>query len=142
MGLSKPQKMQMYRNRSAVAIPVEVLQKCRTKHNNKLQQSSRTICNSHLPPTISLEHIRFNNVLKSRTRNQEDHPVLLKQMTLNIMNVIPPEVLTIYSDDSSLGKAESGVFNSKCEEVLKSEIIAIAKAMNYAIKTLNVTFGY
>ncbi|GFY74321.1 hypothetical protein TNIN_319941 [Trichonephila inaurata madagascariensis] len=69
-------------------------------------------------PKVLLEHIHFNDVLKSHTSQQEDHPILLKQMASKVVKHIRPEVLTIFTDSSNFegGRAGSGIFISNYEE--------------------------
>ncbi|XP_055934983.1 uncharacterized protein LOC129964259 [Argiope bruennichi] len=65
-----------------------------------------------LPPTMLLRDISFNDELTSPANKQVDHPDLLKQLALEVVNSILSGVLVIYTDASKMedGRTESGVF--------------------------------
>ncbi|XP_055932087.1 uncharacterized protein LOC129962366 [Argiope bruennichi] len=105
-----------------------------------------------LPPTVPLRGISFNDELRSPVNKQVDHPDLLKQLDLEVVNSIPSGALVIYTDGSKMedDRTGSGVFiNSNDSEVrisiqtpyncsvFRSEIIAIVTALNYAQTTDN-----
>ncbi|GFW52116.1 RNase H domain-containing protein [Trichonephila clavipes] len=86
----------------------------------------------------------------SLTNKQENHPILLKQLALEVINDTFPDVLTIYTNGSKFkdGRGRSDVFISNYERdnkfstgscdfcsVFRSEIIAVDKALEYAVTT-------
>ncbi|GIY48561.1 putative RNA-directed DNA polymerase from transposon BS [Caerostris extrusa] len=58
-----------------------------------------------LTPTTVLSNVTFNEDLKVKFIKHEEHPELLRQLALEIINNISPRALIIYTDRS---KSDSG----------------------------------
>ncbi|GIY62128.1 uncharacterized protein CEXT_71491 [Caerostris extrusa] len=65
-----------------------------------------------LTPTAVLSNVTFNEDLKVKFIKHEVHPVLLRQLALEIINNISARALVIYTDGSKSdsGRTDSGIF--------------------------------
>ncbi|GIY93243.1 RNase H domain-containing protein [Caerostris extrusa] len=100
-----------------------------------------------LTPTTILSNVTFNEDLKVKFIKHEEHPELLRQLTLEIINNISPRALVIYTDGSKSdsGRTGSGIFmkttgefryrfrNPDHSSVFRSELTAISEALSLAL---------
>ncbi|GIX97120.1 RNase H domain-containing protein [Caerostris extrusa] len=101
-----------------------------------------------LTPTTVHSNVIFNEDLKAKFIKHEEHPELLRQLALEILNNISPRALVIYTDGSksdsgrtSRGicmKTSTGEFryrfrNPDHSSVFRSELTAISEALSLAL---------
>ncbi|GIZ00100.1 RNase H domain-containing protein [Caerostris extrusa] len=101
-----------------------------------------------LTPTTVLSNVTFNEDLKVNFIIHEEHPKLLRQLALEIINNISPRDLVIYTDGSKSvsGRTGKGIFmktstgefryrfrNPDHSSVFRSELIAISEALSLAL---------
>ncbi|GIY22525.1 RNase H domain-containing protein [Caerostris extrusa] len=101
-----------------------------------------------LIPTTVLSNETFNEDLKVKFIKHEEHPELLRQLALEIINNISPRALVIYTDGSKSdsGRTGSGIFmktstgefryrfrNLDHSSIFRSELIAISEALSLAL---------
>ncbi|GIY24391.1 RNase H domain-containing protein [Caerostris extrusa] len=101
-----------------------------------------------LTPTTVLSNVTFNEDLKVKFIKHEEHPELLRQLALEIINNISPRALAIYTDGSKSdsGRTGSGIFmktstgefryhfrNPDHSSVFRSELTAISEALSLAL---------
>ncbi|GIX83498.1 putative RNA-directed DNA polymerase from transposon BS [Caerostris extrusa] len=102
-----------------------------------------------LTPTTVLSNATFNEDLKVKFIKHEEHPELLRQLALEIINNISPRALVIYTDGSKSdsGRTGSGIFmktstgefryrfrNPDHSSVFRSELTAISEALSLAFR--------
>ncbi|GIY33113.1 putative RNA-directed DNA polymerase from transposon BS [Caerostris extrusa] len=100
-----------------------------------------------LTPTTVLSNVTFKD-LKVKFIKHEEHPELLRQLALEIINNISPRALVIYTDGSKSdsGRTGSGIFmktstgefryrfrNPDHSSVFRSELTAISEALSLAL---------
>ncbi|GBO08654.1 hypothetical protein AVEN_52717-1 [Araneus ventricosus] len=104
---------------------------------------------SCLTPNTSLDRVSFNDQLLSSAPKHTQHPEMMRQLSLELINNIPSQALVLYTDgsksdsgrtDSSVyAKAEDGlVFRCRFRNpdncsVFRSEHFAIREALNFAL---------
>ncbi|GIY14824.1 solute carrier family 2, facilitated glucose transporter member 12 [Caerostris extrusa] len=101
-----------------------------------------------LTPTTVLSNSTFNEDLKVKFIKHEEHPELLRQLALEIINNISPRALVIYTDGSKSdsGRTGSRIFmktstgefryrfrNPDHSSVFRSELTAISEALSLAL---------
>ncbi|GIY81317.1 putative RNA-directed DNA polymerase from transposon BS [Caerostris extrusa] len=101
-----------------------------------------------LTPTTVLSNVTFNEDLKVKFIKHEEHPELLRQLVLEIINNISPRALVIYTDGSKSdsGRTGSGIFmktstgefryrfrNPDHSSVFRSELTAISEALSLTL---------
>ncbi|GIY47537.1 putative RNA-directed DNA polymerase from transposon BS [Caerostris extrusa] len=109
-----------------------------------------------LTPTTILSNVTFNEDLKVKFIKHEEHPELLRQLALEIINNISPRALVIYTDGSKSdsGRTGSGIFmktstrefryrfrNPDHSSVFRSELTAISEALSLALDFKIPDFG-
>ncbi|GFS54938.1 RNase H domain-containing protein, partial [Trichonephila inaurata madagascariensis] len=69
---------------------------------------------SCITPIDSFNHVEFREELLTSTPKHSSHPELLRQHALEVLNDIPDQALTIYTDGSrsDTGRAGSGTFSN------------------------------
>ncbi|GIY01197.1 RNase H domain-containing protein [Caerostris extrusa] len=105
-----------------------------------------------LTPTTVLSNVTFNEDLKVKFIKHEEHPELLRQLALEIINNISSWALVIYTDGSKSdsGRTGSGIFmktstgefryrfrNPNHSSVFRSELSAISEALSLALDFKN-----
>lgn len=101
-----------------------------------------------LTPTTTLSNVTFNEDLKMNFTKQNEHPELLRQISLEVINSIPSRALVFYTDGSrsDTGRTGSGVLmktsteehrysfrNPDHSSVFRSELVAIKEALDLAL---------
>ncbi|GFS62510.1 RNase H domain-containing protein [Trichonephila clavipes] len=104
---------------------------------------------SCITPIDSFNHVEFQEELLTSTPKHSSHPELLRQLALEVINVIPDQALIIYTDGSSkTDRAGSGIFSNTpgndvkisirnpdhCS-VFRSELIAISGTLDHALNS-------
>ncbi|KFM63752.1 Phosphate-regulating neutral endopeptidase, partial [Stegodyphus mimosarum] len=99
-------------------------------------------------PNTSFNHVNIREELSTNIVKGNHHMELLRYMAFEIINDIPAQALVIYTDGSrsDKGRAGSGIYcntpegdircsirNSDHCSVFRSELIAIRKALDYAL---------
>ncbi|GBO41118.1 hypothetical protein AVEN_122941-1 [Araneus ventricosus] len=104
---------------------------------------------SSLTPNTSLDRVSFNGQLLSSAPKHTQHPEMMRQLSLELINNIPSQALVLYTDGSKSdsGRTGSGVY-AKAEDglvfrcrfrnpdncsVFRSELLAIREALNFAL---------
>ncbi|GBM34989.1 hypothetical protein AVEN_240354-1 [Araneus ventricosus] len=104
---------------------------------------------SCLTPNTSLDRVGFNDQLLTRAPKHTQHPEMMRQLSLELINNIPSQALVLYTDGSKSdsGRTGSGVY-AKAEDglvfrcrfrnpdncsVFRSELLAIREASNFAL---------
>ncbi|GBO09151.1 putative RNA-directed DNA polymerase from transposon BS [Araneus ventricosus] len=104
---------------------------------------------SCLTPNTSLDRVSFNDQLLTRAPKHTQHPEMMRQLSLELINNIPSQALVLYTDGSKSdsGRTGSGVY-AKAEDglvfrcrfrnpdncsVFRSELLAIREALNFAL---------
>ncbi|GFU83410.1 RNase H domain-containing protein [Trichonephila clavipes] len=107
-------------------------------------------------PIDSFNHAEFREELLTSTPKHRSHPELLRQLALEVINVIPDHALIAYTDGSCLdtGRAGSGIFSNTpgndvkisirnpdhCS-VFRSELIAISGAFHQTLNSYKDSIG-
>ncbi|GFR31164.1 putative RNA-directed DNA polymerase from transposon BS [Trichonephila clavata] len=101
-----------------------------------------------LTPITTFSNVTFHENLKMNFTKHHEHPELLRQLTLEVIDNIPSQALVLYTDGSrsDSGRTDSGVFmKTNTEEfryrfrspdnssVFRSELVAIREALNLAL---------
>ncbi|GIY96230.1 putative RNA-directed DNA polymerase from transposon BS [Caerostris extrusa] len=101
-----------------------------------------------LTPTTVLSNVTFNEDLNRKFIKHEEHPELLRQLALEIINNISSRALVIYTErsKSDSGRTGSGIFmktstgefryrfrNPDHSSVFRSELTAISEALSLAL---------
>ncbi|GBO08682.1 RNA-directed DNA polymerase from mobile element jockey, partial [Araneus ventricosus] len=104
---------------------------------------------SCLTPNTSLDRVSVNDQLLSSAPKHTQHPEMMRQLSLELINNIPSQALVLYTDGSKSdsGRTGSGVY-AKAEDglvfrcrfrnpdncsVFRSELLAIREALNFAL---------
>ncbi|GBM36058.1 hypothetical protein AVEN_221226-1 [Araneus ventricosus] len=74
---------------------------------------------SYLTPNTSLDRVSFSDQLLNRAPKHTQHPEMMSQLSLKLINYIPSQALVLYTDGSKSesGRTGSGVY-SKAEDGL------------------------
>ncbi|GFT97726.1 RNase H domain-containing protein [Trichonephila clavipes] len=69
---------------------------------------------SCITPIDYFNHVEFREELLTSTPKHSSHPELLRQLALEVINVIPDQASIIYTDSSrsDTGRAGSGIFSN------------------------------
>ncbi|GFW67677.1 RNase H domain-containing protein [Trichonephila clavipes] len=105
---------------------------------------------SCITPINYFNHLKFREVLLTSTTKHNNHPEILRQLALEVINDIPDQALIIYTDGSysDTGRAGSGIFSNspridvkisirnpdQCS-VFRSELIAISGALDHTLNS-------
>ncbi|GBN21683.1 hypothetical protein AVEN_11166-1 [Araneus ventricosus] len=104
---------------------------------------------SCLTPNTSLGRVSFSDQLLTRAPKHTQHPEMMRQLSLELINNIPSRALVLYTDGSKSdsGRTGSGVY-AKAEDglvfrcrfrnpdncsVFRSELLAIREALDFAL---------
>ncbi|GBM74337.1 hypothetical protein AVEN_122149-1 [Araneus ventricosus] len=104
---------------------------------------------SCLTPNTSLDRVSFNDQLLSSAPKHTQHPEMMRQLSLELINNIPSQALVLYTDGSKSdsGRTGSGIY-AKADDglvfrcrfrnpdnclVFRSELLAIREALNFAL---------
>ncbi|GBM24118.1 hypothetical protein AVEN_50236-1 [Araneus ventricosus] len=100
-----------------------------------------------LTPNTSLDRVSFNDQLLSSAPKHTQHPEMMRQLSLELINNIPSQALVLYTDGSKSdsGRTGNGVYAKddlvfRCRfrnpdncSVFRSELLAIREALNFAL---------
>ncbi|GBN81868.1 hypothetical protein AVEN_231476-1 [Araneus ventricosus] len=104
---------------------------------------------SCLTPNTYLDRVSFSDQLLTSAPKHTQHPEMMRQLSLELINNIPSQALVLYTDGSKSdsGRTGSGVY-AKAEDglvfrcrfrkqdncsVFRSELLAIREALNFAL---------
>ncbi|GBN31140.1 hypothetical protein AVEN_25957-1 [Araneus ventricosus] len=100
---------------------------------------------SCLKPNTSLDRVSLNDQFLTRAPKHTQHPEMMRQLSLELINNIPFQALVLYTDGSKSdsGRTGSGVY-AKADDSLvfrcrfrksdfRSELLAIREALNFAL---------
>ncbi|GBN75792.1 hypothetical protein AVEN_58108-1 [Araneus ventricosus] len=102
-----------------------------------------------LTPNTTLDRVSFSDQLLTSAPKHTQHPEMMRQLSLELINNIPSQALVLYTDGSKSdsGRTGSGVY-AKAEDglvfrcrfrnpdncsVFRSELLAIREALNFAL---------
>ncbi|GBM44159.1 hypothetical protein AVEN_257106-1 [Araneus ventricosus] len=80
---------------------------------------------SCLTPNTSLDRVSFNDQLLYSAPNHTQHPEMMRQLSLELININPSQALVLYTDGSKSDSDNCSVF--------RSELLAIREALNFAL---------
>ncbi|GBL76747.1 hypothetical protein AVEN_53423-1 [Araneus ventricosus] len=103
-----------------------------------------------LTPTTPLDKVSFNDQLLTSASKHTQHPEMIRQLSLEVINNIPSQTLVLCTDGSKLdsdrtgsgvyARAEDGLVfrcrfrNPENFSVFRSELLAIRKALDFALR--------